>query len=304
MRYVDRTKVAAPASLTGNGCAGERELGRAKVHYNKIPRPNKSYPFDIYKSNDVKFALHDLFHGKCAYCEIRYEGSQPVDVEHYRPKGGVEECPDHSGYWWLAATWSNLLPSCIDCNRRRGQISADVEMTVDELAAARRKIDDAELGGKHNAFPMSDDNWVTDSDDPVAVEKPLLIDPTRTDPKAYFEWPKADISVVLPKEDCPDAESPCASTSINIYALNRIGLVQSRLEVRQDLEAHIHLIRSIAIKAMEAEGEARTTLLGILETQITDLRKQYENPGHAFSTMLGAHIDAFEAELVTLLAEG
>jgi len=303
MRYVDRTKVDEPASLAGANSAGAREREKAEAHYAKVPAPKKSYGFEAYKKDDVKTALRALFHGKCAYCEIRYEGSQPVDVEHYRPKAGIEEVPGHRGYWWLAASWTNLLPSCIDCNRRRRQVSADYGMTIGDLEEAHDSLNDAELGGKQNAFPTFGAIWAAQTDDPDEIERPLLIDPTRTDPNVYFEWPQTEIPVVLASADGQQTDFPCAKTSIDVYALNRIGLVQSRLEMRQDLDLHLQLLRMNAQDAIGADGDRRVQLIGRLTDHILALRKRYENPKHTFSTMLAAHLDAFEEELTVLLAE-
>ncbi|WP_305972255.1 MULTISPECIES: hypothetical protein [unclassified Mameliella] len=301
MRYVDRSLVDEPASLADEDSDGARESGRAAAHYAQVPEPEKSYSFKAYKNDDVKDALRALFHGKCAYCEIRYEGSQPVDVEHYRPKGGIEEFPGHRGYWWLAASWTNLLPSCTDCNRRRRQVSAEYGMSLDELEVAHANLDNAEPGGKQNAFPTFDDVWAEPNEDPEQLEKPLLIDPTRTDPSQFFVWPKAEISVVLASQQGMQSDYPCAETSIDIYALNRIGLVQSRLEMRQDLDLHLQLLRMTAEDAMVADGEQRAQLITRLTEHILALRKRYEDPKHAFSTMLSAHLDEFENELTQLL---
>lgn len=53
-------------------------------------------------------------------------GGAPLDVEHFRPKSEIDEvdpatfrpvpgrAPTAPGYYWLAAAWSNLLPSCIE----------------------------------------------------------------------------------------------------------------------------------------------------------------------------------------------
>lgn len=304
MRYVDRSQVDEPKSLADEGSAGADERARAVAYYAEVPAAKKSYKFAAYKSDDVKSALRALFHGKCAYCEIRYEGSQPVDVEHYRPKGGVQESPDHRGYWWLAASWTNLLPSCIDCNRRRRQVSADYHMSLSELEEAHRNLDSAEAGGKQNAFPTFDAIWAAPNDDLDQMEMPLLIDPTRTDPNLYFNWPQAELPVVLPSTEGIETNSPCAQTSIDVYALNRIGLVQSRLEIKQDLDLHLQLLRLNAADAIEAEGDRRHILITRLTDHIIALRQRYEDPQHVFSTMLSAHIDAFEKELLDLLREG
>jgi uncharacterized protein (TIGR02646 family) len=102
----------------GTPAATERQ--NASDHYGSAAPPTKAYEFQVYKHPEVKAALTALFAEKCAYCELLIEGA-PFDIEHYRPKGGVVE-DDRSivqGYWWLASTWSNLLPSCQDCNRAR-----------------------------------------------------------------------------------------------------------------------------------------------------------------------------------------
>src|SRR3546814_21065688 len=75
-----------------------------------------SWSSDVFTS-DLP-ALFALVHCKCAYFEARYDTTAPVDIVHFRPKAGIVGTR-HLGYWWFAATWSNLLPSCIDCNRKR-----------------------------------------------------------------------------------------------------------------------------------------------------------------------------------------
>src|SRR3954454_1457494 len=73
---------------------------------------------NIYAHEEVRKALEELFHRKCAYCEI---STARVDweVEHYRPKGRVAERQGHPGYYWLAYDWDNLFPSCTFCNQHR-----------------------------------------------------------------------------------------------------------------------------------------------------------------------------------------
>ncbi|ANL04648.1 MULTISPECIES: hypothetical protein [Rhizobium] len=300
MRYVDRSTTPAPESLSAADGGGLKEYAKAKAYYAKVPPHKKAYPFKAYKADDVALALRNLFHGKCAYCELRYEGGQPMDVEHYRPKGGIRERDDHRGYWWLAADWNNLLPSCIDCNRRRGQISADAGMTLAQLEAAFASIGDTEPGGKQDAFPTLDGVWADPEIDPNTIESPALIDPTRTDPKNHLHWPQADVSVVLPVVDLLGSECPRATASILIYALNRIGLVQSRLEIRQSFDAQIRLIREVAIAAMELVDPRREIFIKIAEDGILSLRRQ-TGIEHAFSAMLSARLEAFEAEFSTLL---
>jgi len=43
-----------------------------------------------------------------------------MQVEHYRPKKAVINAnPAHTGYYWLAYDWSNLLLSCASCNNKK-----------------------------------------------------------------------------------------------------------------------------------------------------------------------------------------
>ena len=133
---------------------------------------------------EAKPFLLKLTRGKCAYCESRIEINQPGDVEHYRPKGRIRDeygkvlkvkVQDseivHPGYWWLAYDWLNLLPSCIDCNRRR-----------------RHGFDGA-LVGKADFFPVRGQRAVLPNDD-LVQEQPLLLDPSMSgfDPKVHFEF--------------------------------------------------------------------------------------------------------------------
>ena len=83
-----------------------------------------------YKEQDVKETLNKIFYGKCAYCESPYSHVMPVDIEHFRPK---------NIYPWLEFDWENLLPSCIDCNRKRYQ---QIQTGITKLV------------GKKEAFPL------------------------------------------------------------------------------------------------------------------------------------------------------
>jgi uncharacterized protein (TIGR02646 family) len=69
---------------------------------------------DIYKSNSVKEQLNSIYYKKCAFCNQIPKGS-PLQVEHFRPKNGVNN-EVHPGYYWLGYEWTNLLYACGNCN--------------------------------------------------------------------------------------------------------------------------------------------------------------------------------------------
>lgn len=60
-----------------------------------------------YQHKDIKETLLKMFHGRCAYCESKYEHVDFGDIEHFRPK---------ERYQLLAVKWTNLLLACPRCN--------------------------------------------------------------------------------------------------------------------------------------------------------------------------------------------
>jgi hypothetical protein len=98
--------------------------------------------------------LENVFNGKCAYCESIVTVTDYGDADHYRPKAGISEVPDHDGYYWVAYDWHNLLPSCSHCN----------------------------TGGKGTRFPIAgrrvfSREEAANSSVLDAIEKPLLLHP-------------------------------------------------------------------------------------------------------------------------------
>ena len=108
----------------------------------KIPRATA---FKAYLA--AKTALERLFHKKCAYCEFKYKAGLTGDVEHYRPKGRFLTSDGKTiwpGYYWLAATWTNLVPVCSMCNR--------TNVVIDPTDGTR--TDDR----KGERFPLADES--------------------------------------------------------------------------------------------------------------------------------------------------
>src|SRR4051794_24811090 len=105
----------SPALLDRPGSPGAQEIARATDYYDTQPPPTRAFKHAVYKRAAIRNALNAAFAFKCAYCESGYGGTQPVDVEHYRPKGKVVTptgATIKAAYYWLAATWDNLLPAC------------------------------------------------------------------------------------------------------------------------------------------------------------------------------------------------
>ena len=239
MIRVDRSAVPEPASLSARYKAGrfkgKTEAERVLIEFDKYVQDHNGsatgfkFDYERYSDTDVKKALEALFHGKCAYCEARYAGTQPVDVEHWRPKAEVIDPGGQAvlGYFWLASAWENLLPSCIDCNRQRTQ---------------RNFVTGAEeTAGKANQFPVNGARMAlpTPGGPPPIEEDTLLINPCLADPAEHLEF-HSDGSVT------PLNASPKGNESIRVYALNRTELAMDRLSHARLVEQRLRTIEGIA----------------------------------------------------------
>lgn len=165
-----------------------------------------------------------LFNGKCAYCEAVIAADQPGDVEHYRPKAGLRDEHgqvvkvnedgverEHPGYWWLAYEWTNLLPSCIDCNRLRRHGLARNAAGKGERFAVR---------GPRASRPT----------DKLDDEGALLLDPSNPafDAAQHFEF--LEDGKIKPKT--PEAEYSCELLGLNLReslpALRELAFLQAQ----------------------------------------------------------------------------
>ena len=62
-----------------------------------------------YQHKQIKDALDQSFHGKCAYCESQIKHVDYPHIEHFRPKSLPQ-------FYVLAVDWDNLLLACGRCN--------------------------------------------------------------------------------------------------------------------------------------------------------------------------------------------
>ena len=239
-------------------------------------KPRETFTFDYqrYKEDEVKQALDTAFAGKCAYCETFYSASQPMDVEHWRPKGEVHLDAGtvlKPGYYWLASDWDNLFPSCIDCNRARRQYDV----------IARRQVS----LGKANQFPLADEATRILSHDPepdMSSEAALLLDPSAADPEDSFAY--TEEGAIVPRDGLAAEDRARALASIRVYALNRSALVTERLEVIRRIDHRLRLIDARADLRSRLEAEALPELAEIVaqliqtETRALEAMTAAESP--------------------------
>ena len=186
----------------------------------------KGPTFSVYKDKNLKKALRELFHKKCAYCDSSFVESSPADIEHFRPKAAINPFRNNKdesliapGYYWLAAEWTNLLWSCILCNRRN---KLDLANEV-----GQRPL------GKKNRFPLTNEARRIRShnmDFSSESRSLLILDPCKHDPTKYLMYPldDEDLGVVKARVSSQGRTIRRAESSLHIYGLNRTELVEAR----------------------------------------------------------------------------
>lgn len=169
--------------------------------YQEGKRPIK---FDSKIWAELKWHIFGLFFNKCAYCECKVLPGAFGDVEHYRPKGKVDEDEEHPGYYWLAYDITNLLPSCEPCNR------------------ARAKMNHFPVEGRHARAPQE-----------LAAEQPLLLNPYDRTVNPFEHLKFGAAGEVLTNRGSSKGEN-----SRIFYHLNRPNLSEARrtalAQVEQD----------------------------------------------------------------------
>lgn len=293
MRYVDRAAIDVPSSLDGPSLAVQREKDAAAMFYQtydvtQVPR-SKTFEFAHYKGFDVTSRLRALFHDKCAYCET--DVGDDMDVEHFRPKGGVTGDATHPGYWWLAHTWDNLLPSCTPCNQSRRQHLATEHMTEEELLSLRLKEPDTAYG-KANQFPI--DGTRALHGHPLSVEQPHLINPTVDDPAPILQWAQSGVYSVVLANSGDQWSTTRALATISVFALNRVKLVQSRTKVLNLLRFQAERTLQELEEDVAAGGSPRLLARALERVEEMRLLQASDMP---YCTMAKAFIDKFVEDL-------
>lgn len=93
-----------PEILARNSIAWGQEYAQA-LESGDAEKPER------YRRDDIRDALRDETHRKCAYCESLFEHVTFAHIEHILPKSKVP---------LLVCTWSNLTLACPCCNSNKG----------------------------------------------------------------------------------------------------------------------------------------------------------------------------------------
>lgn len=249
---------AAPESLDGPGSVGAIETAAAVAHYAQTPN-GKGPEAKAYREKDVRRALEGMFGAKCAYCETEYAAGNSPDTEHYRPKNEIERADKtklRPGYYWLAATWSNLLPTCVYCNRRREHPYPDGPRVT----------------GKGIQFPLADESKRVTTPANTQGEEPLLLDPTVDEPSQHLRFGAEAVVSAAPNGT---GTSPRGEATIEILGLNRPTLVHSRQAELRWIDDAIQRYHEAIENLQEHPGDPYTERQR--DTALEDLEKRAED---------------------------
>jgi hypothetical protein len=251
---------------------GTLELGKARAHFGDSANEGTPFTFAAYKLDAVKDALNKAFHFKCAYCESFFGATQPLDVEHFRPKSGVLVGNELTWgvYYWLAARWGNLLPSCTDCNRPRRQTLPD---------GTTRTL------GKANQFPIASEAKRAAAEGEEKHEGRLLVHPSLDRPEKH---------IVFEPDGIVSWRTRKGEESVRVYALLRRGLVQARRAFELEVRTHISIARGLARKLEDEGPDADLEAMLLQELQAL---ARFVDPSHEYSGLARTLIDPVIEEL-------
>jgi len=207
---------------------------RLTLVLDSIATKNKhAFNSKVYRDATLE-SLTTLYNSKCAYCETDTEAGAPMQVEHYRPKAKVTEDSVHTGYYWLAYEWSNLILSCSKCNnkkRNRFPISG-VRISCPQLHIDGHPLPEYTLA---NSLPFT-------------IEGALLLHPEIDDVENQFIFqPNGQIQALNPK----------AEFTIKVCGLNRKELVFKRLSILNELVSDLKRILSDFISGQTGIDQCR-----------------------------------------------
>ena len=206
-------KPDAPTKLKRDGAARtKKDCAAYSENPNYYLNGTRKFEFEriIYGHNSVKDTLRKVQHKKCCFCEGQFEAFAAADVEHYRPKGAMQQGKNSPrlipGYYWLAYSWDNLYWCCQVCNRSY----------------------------KKNYFPLENPNQRARSHtDDIANERPLILNPGGPeDPSRHIKFRDA-IAV---------GSTNAGRKTIEIVGLNRDTLIEERLSRLNELRLLLDIV--------------------------------------------------------------
>ena len=244
LELVDNTRqVAFSKNIEAQRYVDENSLYKCKYMLNG----DDNYP--------VRDMLKKIYHNKCAYCETKFTRSY-INIEHYRPK---------SKYYFLAYSWSNLLPICQVCNTTKSNHS---------------ELSDENLRLKYNNETLQDVQYKTK--DYNLVEKPLFIHPDIDDYENLFYFNTKGKMLINTKH----RDKKRIEYTIQRSKLNELDLLNRRGEVFEEFENMknrlLFLFPSVKVESFEQRAEEEIDIFFKDTKEFLAVRKQIIKKLHLF----------------------
>lgn len=213
MIYLDRSRSQAPGQLI----SVLEKYREEALEFFSLPDSKRSQArftfMDIDKIPELKAAIVEEFHGKCAYTEAPIDAKSCRIIRH-RPRNGasnLDYSSDRDHYWWLAYEWRNLVPVQRQSARAKGHY-----------------------------FPVEGKRAAPESPLSVTIkkERALLPDPSLPNPSKHLVF-GTDGRVTTTPEFGPVLE---------ILALNNANLVRQRKSAFLDFQRNSRGLHSKQIK--------------------------------------------------------
>jgi len=222
------------------------------------------------KGDAVIEELNTFYHSKCAYCE----DYSTVYIEHYRPKGRVIQT-NHGGYFWLCYEWSNLLPTCHECNKIAGGKGDKFPVKKTHIIL-KDCLENGELSSdKINAIYLNQQ------------EEPYLLHPEIDEPKDFlgFEIDTHNKGIAIKGLDGANGRG---FHTWKICNLNREDLLRKRKErvidqIKNDLRKVFGLLSKKAISKTDFKTEIKDIF--------TNLEKESQDEKRTFTLLRGFVIE-------------
>lgn len=193
-------KQKAPDFL--NSSTVDLAIEKMKEFFASKNRSQKRYdwPFNAEIDKELKGHLHEVFHGKCGYCEIKIDYPELGTVDRYRPNNGVRDKNEfHQDlYWWLTFEWDNLIYACKECNQYKG-----------------------------NYFPIKGRRALNEKDD-YENEHRMLLNP-------YLDETDKHLNYIHSNDGHIDALTDEGNQTIELLRLNRTNLLEGRRKARKEI---------------------------------------------------------------------
>lgn len=189
-------------------------LEKLEAFYSSTDRSQKRYDFPFNKEIDEKLKdiLHNVFGGKCGYCEMKIDFPEQGMVDRFRPCSGIRDKNEYFEdlYWWLTFKWDNLIYCCKECQQF-----------------------------KANYFPIGS-NRAMSKEDYLDNEECLLFDPCNENHDLHFTYD--DQGTISPM-------SLKGAQTIDLLRLNRDSHKNKRIEAKNELNKIVYELNSSTIIA-------------------------------------------------------